>query len=149
MPIGEVCVRDVVFTEREMSLREAAKLMRQHHVGDLIVAEKRDGRCFPVGIVTDRDIVMEVIAKDLSVDDFAVGDVIGPKLITTREGDGIFETIQSMRTNGVRRLPVVNDDGVLIGIVSMDDMLELLAEELTGLARIPARERQTEIGTRP
>lgn len=149
MPIGEVCIRDVVFAEREMSLRDAAKLMRQFHVGDLIVAENHDGQRIPIGIVTDRDIVMEVIAKDLNVDDFAVGDVVGATLITTRESDGIFETIQSMRSHGVRRVPVVSGDGALVGIVSMDDVLELLAEELVGLAHIAGRERQTEIEARP
>lgn len=149
MPIGEVCSRDVVFAERALPLREAAKLMRRYHIGDLIVVERRDGALLPIGIVTDRDIVIEVIAKDINLDELAVGDLMSRELITVREQDGIYETIQLMRASSIRRVPIVNSDGMLIGIVSMDDLLEMIAEEMTELTRIPAREREIEASSRP
>jgi CBS domain-containing protein len=149
MPIGEVCTREVVFAERETSLREAAKLMRRYHVGDLVIADSRDGQRFPVGIVTDRDIVVEVIAKDVNVDNFTVGDLMSRGLVTAWEDDGVYDTIRLMRANSVRRVPIVDGLGALVGLVSMDDLIELLAEEITELARIAPREREVEASARP
>lgn len=148
MPISEFCNREVVFATREMSLPEAAQLMRQYHVGDLVVVEEVDGRRVPVGIVTDRDIVIEVISKSLDIAEFSVGDIMGPQLVSVQENEGVFETIRLMRAKGIRRLPVVNQDGGLEGIVSADDILDLLAEEMAELARVAPREQVREARTR-
>jgi CBS domain-containing protein len=144
MPIGEFCNRDVVFATREMSIPEAAQLMRQHHVGDLVVVDETDGKRLPVGIVTDRDIVIEIIAKSLDFKDFTVGDIMGPQLVSVAEHEGVFETIRLMRVKGIRRIPVVDRGGGLEGIVSADDILDLLAEEMTELAKVAPRERDRE-----
>jgi len=144
MPIGEFCNREVVFALRNTSITEAAKLMRQYHVGDLVVVDVRDGNRVPVGIVTDRDIVIEVIATSLPLNEFTVGDIMSPQLISVHEKKGIVETIRIMRANGIRRLPVINQDGGLEGIVSADDILDLLAEEITELAKVAPREQVRE-----
>jgi CBS domain-containing protein len=148
MSIGEFCNREVVFATREMSLPEAAQLMREYHVGDLVVVDEIDGVRVPVGIVTDRDMVIEVIAKSLDLNEFSVGDIMGSQLVSVQEADGVFDTIRLMRTKGIRRIPVVNQQGGLVGIVSVDDILDLLAEEMAELAKVAPREQEREARTR-
>ncbi|MEE7625225.1 CBS domain-containing protein [Methylobacter sp. Wu8] len=144
MAIGEFCNRDVVFATREMSLPEAAQLMREYHVGDLVVVDEVGGKRAPVGVVTDRDIVIEIIAKSLNLDEFSVGDIMAPQLVGVQETEGVFETIRLMRTKAIRRIPVLNSEGGLAGIVSADDILELLAEEMTELAKVAPRGQERE-----
>ena len=148
MTIGVFCNREVVYATRAMSLTEAAQLMRNYHVGDLVVVDEVDDKCVPVGIVTDRDMVIQVIAKALDFDDFSVGDIMSLQLVSVQENAGVFETIRLMRTKGIRRIPVVNQDGGLVGIVTADDMLDLLAEELAELAKVAPREQASEAKTR-
>jgi len=144
MPIGELCIRQVVVASPSTSVLEAAKLMRQFHVGDIVVTDEIKGKRVPVGIVTDRDIVIEVLAQGLDATGLSVGDIMIGDLIAVRENEGIFQTIQLMRAKGARRAPVVNNEGTLVGIVSVDDMVELLAEELGELAKLISREQKRE-----
>ena len=148
MPVGELCIRQVVVAPRNASVLDAAKLMRQHHVGDIVVTDEIAGRRQPVGIVTDRDIVLEVLAQELDATSLSAGDIMSSDLITVRENEGIFQTIQLMRAKGARRAPVVNSEGTLVGIVSVDDLVELLAEELSQLAKLIAREQKLEADLR-
>lgn len=148
MAIGEFCNREVVFATRTTGIREAAQLMRRYHVGDLVVVDEVEGKRLPVGIVTDRDIVIEIIAKSLSIDDLKVGDIMGPQLISVDEKEDVMETIRRMRAHGIRRIPVVGQDGGLVGIMSVDDMLDLLAEELTELAKVAPHEQASEARAR-
>ncbi len=144
MPVGELCIRQVIVTPRESSVLDVARLMRQYHVGDVIVTDGVNGRRAPVGIITDRDIVVEVLAEGLDPATLSAGDIMSSDLTTVREKEGLFQTIQVMRAKGARRAPVVNNDGVLIGIVSVDDIVELLAEELSALSNVIAREQKQE-----
>ena len=148
MPIGEFCNREVVFATRETSIPEAAQLMRKFHVGDLVVVDEVDRKRVPVGIVTDRDIVIEIVSQSLDLNEFSVGDIMSPQLISVQEKEGVFETIRLMRAKGIRRIPVVNQEGGLEGIVSADDILDLLAEEMTELARVVPREQEREAKTK-
>jgi CBS domain-containing protein len=145
MPIGEFCNREVVFATREMSLQEAAQLMRKFHVGDLVVVDEVDDKRVPVGIITDRDMVIEIISQSLDVNEFSVGDIMSSQLISVQENEGVFETIRLMRIKGIRRIPVVNHEGGLEGIVSADDLLDLLAEEMAELAKVAPREQEREV----
>jgi len=144
MPVGEICNREVVVVGRESTVHEAAKLMRQHHVGSVVVVEERKGVRVPVGIVTDRDLVVEIMAPELVEMVITVGDIMAPKLVTVKESMGIYETIQYMRGEGVRRLPVVDSRDGLIGMLALDDLLELLAEELLELSRLVRHEQRKE-----
>jgi len=144
MAVGEICNREVVIIDKSVSVVEAAKLMRTHHVGDLVVVEEREGRNYPAGIVTDRDIVVEVVAGDVNPEALKVGDIMGPEVATVRESQGLFEVLRYMRDKGVRRMPVVGGSGELVGILTMDDVLGLLAEEMTELAKLVSHERQRE-----
>jgi len=144
MPIGDVCIRDVIVASGETTAREAARLMAENHVGNLVVVEDIGGRKVPVGIITDRDIVRNVVANGLDASVFTLADLMARDLVTVREDQGVFECMQQMRINGIRRMPVVDLTGGLIGIISLDDLIQLLAEEMSELAKVIVREQARE-----
>ena len=146
MPIGQVSVREVVVATRNTSVQDAAKLMRQHHVGDVVIVD--DEKKKPVGIVTDRDLVISVLATKLDPSVFTVGDLVTRELVTAREDQGISETIQQMRAKGVRRMPIVDAHGALVGIISVDDLVRLIGAELSELGQLISREQAREATTR-
>jgi CBS domain-containing protein len=118
--------------------------MRDKHVGSLIITDTNAGRVVPVGILTDRDIVIEVISRDISLNEVTVGDIMTYALLKVTEDESIFDIAQRMRARGVRRVPVISRLGELIGIIAADDILELLSEELSLLSRITTREAEQE-----
>jgi len=142
MPVGELCTRQTVVARCGTSVHQAAKLMRQHHVGDLIVIDQVNSK--PIGIVTDRDIVIEILAQGLDPSGISVEDIMTRDLVVVQERAGIFEAIEKMRSKGVRRMPVVNVEGTLVGILSVDDLIEILADELGALAKLISREQKHE-----
>lgn len=144
MAIGEICSRDVVVTRRDTSVREAAKLMREYHVGALVVVDETGEGRRPVGVLTDRDIVVGIVAKALDPDGLRVDEVMAPQVVTASERAGVAETVELMRAKGVRRVPVVDARGMLVGIVAADDFVDLLAEEMSAIARMIVREQHRE-----
>ena len=144
MAIGDICKREVVFVNREVTVHAACKLMRHYRVGSLVVVDEADGNCVPVGILTDRDIVVEINAMDLDARLITAGDIMSPDLVTAPESLGLAESIELMRSRGVRRMPIVNDETRLVGIVSIDDVLVVLAQELSGIAGVVSREQVRE-----
>jgi CBS domain-containing protein len=144
MAIGEICNREVVYVSRDVTVHAACKLMRHYHVGSLVVVDESSGKRVPVGILTDRDIVVEIDAMDLDPKVITAGDIMSPELATVPEDHGVLETIEVMRLKGVRRMPIVDADGRLVGIVTIDDLLEVLAGELTDISRIVSREQSHE-----
>ena len=148
MNAGERCNRQVVTATRETTISGAARLMRDRHVGSLIVIENIDNRLDPVGILTDRDIVIEVLAEDVDPDAVTVGDVMTTAVLKVCEHDSIFEIAQRMRARGVRRVPVVSKQGELVGVLAQDDILALLGEELSMLVKVSTREVEQEIKKR-
>lgn len=149
MSIGEICNRMVVFVKKNDSIREAAVIMRKYHVGDVVVIEEREDERFPIGILTDRDIVIQLTAEDVDIEAVTVGDVMSFDLITAREDDDIMDTIKKMRSKGIRRIPVVNNQGVLQGILTFDDLVELLSEQLMDLTKLITGGRNREYHKRP
>ena len=149
MTIGKICNRETVIITADRGIVEAARLMRDEHVGDLVVVEEVSGRRLPVGILTDRDLVVEILAKEIDLAAVTVGDIMTREPITARESDSIYDTMQRMRAKGVRRIPVVDAGGTLVGIVAVDDFLDLLSDELTALARVVTREQARERQSRP
>jgi CBS domain-containing protein len=148
MAIGKICSREVVFAKRDATVKAAAQLMRERHVGSIVVVDEQNGKRRPAGIVTDRDIVVAVVALGLDPAVIHIGDVMSRDLIAVRDDAGVAETAELMRMKGVRRLPVTDGGGVLVGIVAADDMLSLLAEEMSSLATMVSREHKREIETR-
>ena len=122
--------------------------MRRYHVGDLVVADEVEGRRVPVGMVTDRDLVVEVIAREQPFASCTVSAVMSATVVCVPETAGVIEAIQLMRSHGVRRVPVVDAGGALVGILAADDLLDLLAEELSALARIAPRGQEREVRAR-
>jgi CBS domain-containing protein len=129
-------------------VKAVAQLMREYHVGSIVVADGPNGKRMPAGIVTDRDIAVAVIALGLKPEVIQVGDVMNQELVAVREDAGVAETVELMRMKGLRRLPVTDSAGALVGIVAADDVLSLLAEEMAALASMVTREHKRELETR-
>jgi len=144
MSVGEICNRDVAVVKEGESALDAALLMRRFHVGDLVVVEEEGGQRIPVGILTDRDIVIEAVAEDVNSKDLRVGDIMSSDLMTVNEDEDVIDTVKMMRAKGIRRVPVVDRAGVLVGIVTVDDLIELLAEVLDDLTTLIRREQARE-----
>jgi CBS domain-containing protein len=144
MIVLEVCNREVITLEHDENLIEAAKLMRQHHIGDVVVVKIKDNRRIPVGIVTDRDIVIEVVATELDPNVITVGDIMPQNLLVVKEDTDIHQAIQLMANKGVRRLPVINNKTELVGILSLDDLLGLTANFIGNFAKLVIKEKKNE-----
>lgn len=144
MDIGELCNREVVVMRRDEPVLEAARLMRKFHVGAIVVVDEMNDKRWPVGVVTDRDLVLEVLVNQLDPETVLVGEILSETLVSVQDNAGVFETVQHMRGQGVRRAPVIGADGELVGIISVDDLIALLAEEMTEVYRLIRREQQLE-----
>lgn len=144
MNVGQVCNREVIVVSRDTSILKACQLMRQFHVGALLVADERNGQRYPIGIMTDRDIVVELLAENLELDRLSIGDAMSFELLTAEENEDLLVTIKRMRSHGVRRMPVVSREGTLVGLLAVDDLIELLAEQLTDLVKLIANEQDRE-----
>jgi CBS domain-containing protein len=147
MLLRKLVKRDVVTVDPDASVLEAARLMRAEHVGDLVVTGP--GRR-PIGILTDRDIVVSVVAKDFEhLPKLAVKDVLTPDPIVAMEDEDAETVLFRMRRGGVRRIPVIDRQGVLVGIFAIDDILELLADDLRGVVALVTKQRRVEESRRP
>jgi CBS domain-containing protein len=144
MRVAEISTVQTVFCAGDETVQGAALLMRKHHVGDVVVIDQASGLRVPVGIITDRDIVISVIALGLDPASLLVSDIMSDELLTANEDDDVNETIDRMRFRGIRRVPVVDASGHLTGIVSVDDVLEFLAEEMGELSRISSHQQAHE-----
>ena len=148
MLIGDICTREVVQCDRTTSASDVAQLMRHSHVGDVVVVDQPNGKKVAIGIVTDRDLVVQVMAAERDPLTTTAGDIMGPDLVTVGERNTIHETAELMRLKGVRRIPVVDEDGGLLGIVALDDLLTEIGEELALLGKVFARGQVQEERTR-
>lgn len=140
MNVGALCTREVVTCRRSDTALDAAKLIRQHHVGDLIVLDDSESRPSLCGIVTDRDLVVAVIANGVDPASVSVSEMMSAPLVVARESEGVDQVLRRMRLHGVRRVPVTNDRGDLVGIVSVDDLLDAIATLLDDLRRVSVRQ---------
>ncbi|HJU71449.1 MAG TPA: CBS domain-containing protein [Paucimonas sp.] len=131
MPISECCNLGVVCCGPGASLPEVAALMRRHHVGDVVVVEQKDEARMPIGVVTDRDIVIETLALGLDANVFTAGDIMSTPVVAIQENADLIETLRRMRSHKIRRMPVLKADGSLFGIVTSDDIINMLSMELS------------------
>jgi predicted transcriptional regulator len=144
MSVENICNHNVVTCEADAGIVETAVRMREAHVGAVIVTEYRNGRQTPVGIVTDRDLVMEVIAQEIPPAELKVSDIMSRELTIVRKDNGIEFALTQMLEAGVRRVPVVDRQDVLVGVLSIDDVLEHLARQLSHVADALRREQSRE-----
>lgn len=149
MKIGECCNREVVVAENRLEILETAKLMKKHHVGDLVVVDNSGGATRPVGVLTDRDLVVEVMAEEVPPNEVTAADVMSLDIQTVREEEGVWETLEKMRDQGIRRMPVVDQDGSLVGLITLDDLLELFTEAMDNMSQLIKGEIRRESRLRP
>jgi CBS domain-containing protein len=148
MHISDICTRAAVTCRRGASALDVARLMRERHVGDVIVVDDAEGNAQPVGIVTDRDLVVQVLAGGIDPESVTVGDVMSANLTTALGSEPVFDAIWHMRGQGVRRLPVVDRSGALVGVLTVDDVIRFLASEMSETARIAPRQIERESAAR-
>jgi CBS domain-containing protein len=145
MTVGEICNRDVVVAPKDELIVDAAKRMRTSHVGDLVIVENSGGRHVPVGIVTDRDIVVSAVASNHDhINYLMVSDVMTRQIVTASERDTIESALKKMQEHGIRRLPIVDGTGILVGILTLDDVLRYLTGQQSELVALVAREQHRE-----
>jgi CBS domain-containing protein len=137
MSVGRICTREVHLADPGESVFEAANRMRARQVGTLVVLDPA-GK--PIGILTDRDLALRIVAGGRSPRDTAVGQVMTEHPRTVNENTPIEAAVSLMRSGAFRRVPVVNDDGKLVGLLSLDDVLLLLAEEFGLISALLQRE---------
>lgn len=146
--VGDVCVYYPVVVDINASIADAARQMREHHIGDVVVTEAVLGRPKPVGMLTDRDLVVQVIAENVDTDKVNVADVMSTELYTVSTATSIDEAIAIMHDKGVRRLPVVDSEDCLVGVTTIDDLLGVLAKQLALLFDTVVQSRAREVEKR-
>jgi CBS domain-containing protein len=149
LTVGDLCTRNTVIAYRKTGLNEAARLMREQHVGSLVIVDETIAGRIAVGLLTDRDIVTAVVAKDMEPHRLCVGEVMSEELVTARETDSLLDVLGTMRAKGVRRVPVTDGKGVLVGVITLDDVLGAVSEQLRAIVAAIESEQQREGRKRP
>lgn len=133
MSLGNLCRKDVVTVKSGTSIADVAKLMEEKNIGSVVI----DGEGEKFGIVTDRDILLRVLSKNLDPSTAPVDDIMTWKhVLILREDMGLFEALEQVKKSAVRRFPVLDTDGNLVGIITLDDIITILSKELADVARI-------------
>jgi CBS-domain-containing membrane protein len=146
MKIIDMAVHSVATIPSGSSVLECAKRMRRDHVGSLVVVDENNK---PVGLITDRDITLEVVALEKSVDGLIVNDVMSSPVCVAHCTEGVVDALARMREQGIRRLPVVDENGVLCGIVTASNIVEELSVLLDSIVRSVKSSKTREIALRP
>ena len=146
---GDLCSRETVCVPRTASLTDAARLMRERHVGSLVVVDEQPAGRVPAGVITDRDLVTAVLAPDVDVHALRVEDVMSTEPVVAQERASLFDALAVMRSKGVRRLVVTDTQGLLQGVLALDDVIEVVSEQLQAVARALASGRGREQRSRP
>src|SRR3569833_2345473 len=143
MLLNSFCMLDVARCSPRTTVLEAAHLMRRHHTGDLVVVDD-DGdedKQTPLGVITDRDIVVDVLAKGADPSHTLVSQVMRTPVVIANAHEDSSTVLERMRTHGDRRIPVVGDDGSLVGIITADDLWKRLATDANMLTEIVNKEQ--------
>jgi signal-transduction protein with cAMP-binding, CBS, and nucleotidyltransferase domain len=144
MGIADFCTREVVTCGRLTTALELARVMRDRHVGDVVIVETVEGGVRPVGVVTDRDLAVHVMARGIAPEQCVAEDLMDVDVHTALGSESTYDAIWHMRSQGIRRLPIVDAHNRLLGIVTADDVTDFIAQELSALARIPVRQAARE-----
>jgi CBS domain-containing protein len=151
MNVGKLCRRPAITVHPGDSLAVIARRMREQHVGYLIVVdpEPSGSGARPIGVLTDRDIVTTALAQDVDPRSLTAGDIMNSQPVTIGETDSVRGALQTMRRMGVRRLAVVNSRGELVGVLSLDDVIDVLASEIQEVVGAIRNEQRIEGVQRP
>jgi CBS domain-containing protein len=145
LAVKDFCVRQVITVEADATIVACARMMHDGRVGSIVVVENRGKKAKPVGILTDRDIATRVVAFELDARTLTAGDVMTPPLVSAQDNEDVIAVLARMRAHGIRRLPVIDAEGNLVGIVAAVDLLEVLSAEVDGLVRILKSEQIQEV----
>jgi len=148
MLLKAMCTSDVVCCRPQTSALDAARLMRHRHVGDVVVVDDPDAQRVPLGVVTDRDLTVEVLGNDRDPAATTLAALVRTPVVIARDSEDATAVIERMRTHGVRRIPVVDERGTLIGIVTLDDLLKGLLAEMHALLEAQSRAQRLEQSVR-
>jgi CBS domain-containing protein len=149
MILEKIANKNVVTVPANATMLEAAKAMRDSHVGSVIVVEEKAGRKIPLGIVTDRDIVVSTSAFGIAPNSIEVKDVMSGRLVSARKSDSLNHVLNLMKEHGVKRIPITDSEGALFGIVSTHELMGVLSDELSEVVRVTERQHQVESERRP
>ncbi len=132
MGLVKCCREQVVTVSLDTPAVDVARIMGEKNVGSVVVISG-DNR--PAGILTDRDLTVRVMAQEKNPGRVRAEEIMTKDVITFQDSMGIYEAIRKMTDEGIRRMPVVDDAGKMIGIVTMDDMIRMLGEEMATIAK--------------
>ena len=150
MNVSEICRRHAITIRAHEELQAAARLMRERHIGYLVVVDENSpDMSRPIGVLTDRDIVVSVLAKGEDPRTLRVGDVMTREPLIIPEDKSLEYALGEMRRIGVRRVPVTDRAGRSVGVLSLDDVLDAVARQLLGVVGSIHRELRTEGVQRP
>lgn len=144
MNVGEYCKRGIATIPQRASAVEAAKLMRERRVGFLVVLDEECVERRPVGVLTDRDILLKVVACEVDPCSVMVADIMARQPMIATESDSLSEAVRGMRLAGIRRLPVVDARGSLTGVIALDDAIVAVTGMLSDLSTSIGREQRQE-----
>ncbi|NDG86017.1 MAG: CBS domain-containing protein [Proteobacteria bacterium] len=149
MILEKIANKKVITVPSNATMLEAAKAMRDYHVGSVIVVEEKSGRKIPLGIVTDRDIVVSTSAFGIPPNSIEVKDVMSGALVSARKNDSLNHVLNLMKEHGVKRIPITDSEGALFGIVTTHELMNVLSDELSEVVRVTERQHQVESERRP
>lgn len=145
LKVIDMAVHKVAVITPEKSIRKSARQMRVEHVGSLVVVDQ-DGK--PIGMLTDRDITIEGVARGVDVDQTTVRDLMTAPVVTATESEGMVTALARMREFGIRRLPIIDSEGKLVGVVTNSNLIKELSELLDGLVRNISSSKTREVALR-
>lgn len=144
MLLNEICTPDVVCCGADSTALAAARLMRERHVGDVVVVDEPNGDQTPIGVVTDRDLVVEVIAKEQDPAKVTVREIMRTPVVVAHATEEVSEAVERMKAHGVRRIPIMGESQRLVGILCLDDLLKQIVTDAGALVDIVSREQSHE-----
>lgn len=145
MLVADICTKDVVTAPLGEPLLDTARKMRERHVGAVVIVAEREGMTVPVGVVTDRDVVVEAVVPKLDqIATMTVDDLLSRDIVTVNAGVNVDRALEIMSDAGVRRAPVVDGRGALVGVVTVDDLIETLAARLIGVVGVIRKQQASE-----
>ncbi|HSN18613.1 MAG TPA: CBS domain-containing protein [Gammaproteobacteria bacterium] len=145
MNVGDICNRVVATIGANQTAQEAAELMRTLHVGTLVVTEPDSGQPAPVGILTDRDLTIDVMAEGLNPEEVLVADIMTSNPVMAEEDQDVSDALDAMSSEGIRRVPVLNQERALVGILALDDVMHVLARDMERMADIVGTQMDTAV----
>lgn len=140
MNVGDICSKNVVYVLQQDSVLDVARIMREQHVGSVVVVDNTNGEIRPQGMITDRDLVLEVLAANIDPSVLKAEDILTCELICVTETHDVSEALKYLRYYGVKRAPVVNVNGLLVGLFSIEDSLGTLSEEFSEIVKLLSNE---------